>query len=135
MATSNSGFLLAAALALTVTAAAAEDLTVHPFFSANHIMQGCRGFVDPNSVRSPIEIEVGLCLGIIRGVASMGVSLSASPATRASAPALCLDIPYGPTIDQFVKVVVAYIEARPARMHEQFEGLTLEALRAAWPCR
>src|SRR5258708_1979768 len=73
MAISNSGFLLAAALALTVTAAA-EDLTVHPF-------------------------------------------------------------PYGPTIDQFVKVVVAYIEARPARMHEQFEGLTLEALRAAWPCR
>jgi hypothetical protein len=66
---------------------------------------------------------------------TMGVSLSALPATRASAPALCLDIPYGPTIDQFVKVVVAYIEARPARMHEQFEGLTIEALRAAWPCR
>src|SRR5258708_36023523 len=131
----KSGLLFGAALALTVTAAAAEDLTVHPFFTADHIMQGCRGCVDPNSVRSPIEIEVGLCLGIIRGVASLGVSLSALPATRASAPALCLDIPYGPTIDQFVKVVVAYIEARPARMHEQFEGLTLEALRAACPRR
>src|SRR5260370_561694 len=51
----KSGLLFGAALALTVTAAAAEDLTVHHFFTADHIMQGCRGFVDPNSVRSPIE--------------------------------------------------------------------------------
>jgi hypothetical protein len=33
-----------------------------------------------------------------------------------------------------VRVVVAYIEARPARVHEDFRNLALEALREAWPC-
>jgi hypothetical protein len=38
------------------------------------------------------------------------------------------------TLNQQVKVVISYIEARPARMHEPFRDLALEALRAAWPC-
>src|SRR5258708_9926592 len=31
--------------------------------------------------------------------------------------------------------IIAYIEARPTRMHESFNDLALEALRTAWPCR
>jgi hypothetical protein len=30
--------------------------------------------------------------------------------------------------------VVKYIDDRPARMHENFKVLAIEALRAAWPC-
>src|SRR5260370_36788925 len=78
----KSGLLFGAALALTVTAAAAEDLTVHPFFTADHIMQGCRGFVDPNSARSPIEIEGGLCLGITRDAPPMAATFARLPAPR-----------------------------------------------------
>jgi hypothetical protein len=33
------------------------------------------------------------------------------------------------------RVVVAYIEQRPARMHEKFGLLAVEALQKAWPCR
>jgi hypothetical protein len=34
-----------------------------------------------------------------------------------------------------VRVVIAYIEARPSRMHENFDLLALEALRTTWPCK
>src|SRR5262245_43854225 len=48
---------------------------------------------------------------------------------------LCVDPPDGVTRGQLVRVVVADIEARHARMHESFRKLALEALRTAWPCR
>jgi hypothetical protein len=32
-------------------------------------------------------------------------------------------------------VVVAYIERRPQRMHEDFGVLAVEALHEAWPCK
>jgi hypothetical protein len=38
-------------------------------------------------------------------------------------------------IIQMTRVVVQYIDRRPARMHEDFDALALEALRAAWPCK
>jgi hypothetical protein len=48
-------------------------------------------------------------------------------------------IPYdgtpGPTNGQFMRVVVQYIDQRPARLHENFHNLAHEALRAAWPCK
>ena len=48
---------------------------------------------------------------------------------------ICVDFPPGVTNSQKIKVVIAYIEARPARLHESFVDLALEALRAAWPCK
>ena len=38
------------------------------------------------------------------------------------------------TYEQAVRVVVAYIDQRPARAHETFEFLAFEALERAWPC-
>jgi hypothetical protein len=46
-----------------------------------------------------------------------------------------LCIPNAVTNGQMVRVVVKYIEDRPARMHENFKALAVEALRAAWPCK
>jgi hypothetical protein len=37
--------------------------------------------------------------------------------------------------EQRIRVVVAFIDARPARMHEDFRQLALEALMGAWPCK
>ena len=36
---------------------------------------------------------------------------------------------------QVIRVIVAYIDKRPERMHEDFALLTLEALKNAWPCK
>jgi Rap1a immunity proteins len=35
---------------------------------------------------------------------------------------------------QGVQIVVKYIDARPARLQENFNKLAAEALRQAWPC-
>jgi Rap1a immunity proteins len=43
--------------------------------------------------------------------------------------------PKGVTSGQALRVVVTYIDAIPARMHENFKYLAVEALRAAWPCK
>jgi Rap1a immunity proteins len=43
-------------------------------------------------------------------------------------------MPPGVTYEQGVRIVIAYIEARPRRLHESFGLLAREALMAAWPC-
>jgi Rap1a immunity proteins len=48
--------------------------------------------------------------------------------------ALCIDIPQGVTLEQMTRVVVAYIDKRPERMHEYFTDLALQALQFVWPC-
>ena len=47
----------------------------------------------------------------------------------------CIEYPKGSTVNQGLRVVVRYIEARPQRMHESFAFLAIEALHNAWPCR
>jgi len=47
---------------------------------------------------------------------------------------MCINEP-NTTVGQEVRVVVAYIDARPARMHEPFIALALESLQKAWPCK
>jgi hypothetical protein len=123
----------AAALALTVTAAkAAED-----FDSANYYLPGCQEFVVRNGA---ISARSGLCGGVVRGIVYMGkdqslLQLDYSSLQSAVVWVYCLDVPYKVTVAQAVRVVVSYIEARPARMHEPFNDLALEALREAWPCK
>lgn len=48
-------------------------------------------------------------------------------------PKVCA--PGAVTKGQALKVVVQYIDQRPARMHEDFMKLAVEALQAAWPCK
>jgi hypothetical protein len=109
------------ALALTVTVAQAEP----DLHSANYLLPFCRGF---GELKSSVPFEQGRCAGIISGIAYMGSAVEASSR-------VCLNIPEAVTPGQAVKVVVAYIDARPAQMHERFVGLAFEALRAAWPCK
>jgi hypothetical protein len=44
-------------------------------------------------------------------------------------------VPRTVTNNQAVRVVVKYIDDRPARLHENFKALAEEALMAAWPCK
>jgi hypothetical protein len=110
-----------AAVAISAAAgAAAED-----HWSANYQLPGCKAFLATNS--SVPFLSQGKCLGLIEGIAFMAV-------TSDVLDWRCAAIPDEVTGGQLVRVVTSYIEARPARMHEQFETLALEALINAWPC-
>ncbi len=113
------------ALALTTTATSAQ---------VNEMMPHCRNALDP---KSPENLYAqGACVGTIVGIAFVAVSLNAlSPSDENVRRELCVNPPATGTRGQLVRTVVAYIDARPARMHENFGVLALEALRAAWPCR
>jgi hypothetical protein len=124
----KSGLLLGAALALTATTASgAENIN-----TANVMLPACKNYLDPRS-RDDIELQ-SYCLGVVRGIsrALVGALPSLDDDIRRN---MCLNIPAEAAVTQGVRVVVAYIEARPSRMHESFYVLVLEALRTAWPCR
>ena len=132
--------LIGAALAFTITAAGAE---VEFIESANFMLPGCRSFVD-HKLDNPDR--QGLCLGIIRGLDHEGMlarillGLARKNGETGSTlevlrTSLCIDHPGEVTNGQMARVVTNYIESHPARMHEDFAVLALEALQAAWPCR
>jgi hypothetical protein len=109
--------LMVAVLLLSGSAAYAEE----DQNSANWVMPGCRAFAAPSPPLRKRDISVG------------GVCTGAVWAVRYLDTAVCS--PLQATADQAVRVVAAYIDARPARLHENFYLLAQEALRAAWPCR
>jgi hypothetical protein len=88
--------------------------------SANYVMSGCRDIA--NRTQSEY-LRYGLCVGVVRAILYFGSANFG----------ICF--PAGATVGQAIKVVTLYIDQRPARMHEQFEDLALEALQQAWPCR
>lgn len=94
--------------------------------SANYVMSGCRSVASPVSfskIRESKEdhYRMGFCSGIIVGLSYSGKSYG-----------ICF--PAGATSQQAVNVIVQYIDGRPKRMNENFMSLSVEALRAAWPC-
>jgi Rap1a immunity proteins len=93
----------------------AEDID-----SANYAMPACRE-VAMQVQSAPKTYARGSCMGIIETLRFTGSMLE-----------LCM--PNAVTNGQMVRVVVKYIDDRPARMHENFKALAIEALRAAWPC-
>ena len=100
------------AVAAGVTPAASQSV-----LDANWTMPGCRANLSPGSNEF---MKMGYCVGIISGIIY-------------AAPDVCA--PKGSNNEQSVRVVVAYIDRIPARMHEDFAKLAHEALRTAWPCK
>jgi Rap1a immunity proteins len=86
--------------------------------SANDVMKGCHAFIKKSDSDAFLK---GVCAGVAH-------ALSGIAWTRE----VC--VPSGVTVRQEVRVVAAYIDARPARLHEDFRQLALEALKDAWPC-
>jgi hypothetical protein len=87
--------------------------------SANSRMAGCHAFL---LAPTPPELlfDAGMCVGIVNGINF--TDLGVCP-------------PAGATSEQAVRVVVKYIDDRPAKLNENFKTLALEALRVAWPCK
>jgi len=102
--------------------------------SANTIMRGCRSLVSDSTIDDPTDsFLAGICAGTIDALAYEASMLTLSSAPAPHAEVFC--IPKETKIDQQIRVVVKYIEARPERMHERFALLALLALIEAWPCK
>ncbi len=120
--------IIGAMLALTVaTAGAAEDP------SANTFLPACKALMADKGLNAFQAFRAGACAGIIQGISMMGRLMRLNSPQEVQPG--CMDIPDAVTPQQQIRVVVRYIDARPARMHERFDGLAAEALVAAWPCR
>jgi hypothetical protein len=94
-----------------------------PEVSANYAMPGCRALVAHRVGTGDLATLQGYCGGVIVTIFAFGrTHLGICPPNESS-------------IEQAIRVVVAYIDARPARLHENFSLFALEALQQAWPCR
>src|SRR3954470_16500288 len=100
---------IAAVIAVLSVAPAAAQSS----WQANSILPGCRELMR----HTPQEpLEQGMCVGIVATLALIG-----RPAvTRNFLPGHRYCIPSGVNPEQALHVVLPYIEARPARWHEQF---------------
>jgi hypothetical protein len=85
-------------------------------YSVTYVMPGCRAFIKGGSLNS---FKQGWCSGLITGLAQMH--------RRCMPPQL--------TQRQLARGIVQYVNAHPARMHEDFRILAAEAMQAAWPCK
>jgi hypothetical protein len=96
-------------------------------FSANNLLEGCRRFLNTELSGPPLELlKDGQCIGSIGAVVYFAKVLT--PKARSCVP---VAIDRG----QVIRTVIAYIEARPQRMHEDLRALTVDALRSTWPCK
>jgi hypothetical protein len=113
-------WLLAAALLPSIADAQADRK------SANFMMPGCQQLLKPPKDPDPVDfVRSGHCAGLIEGLTYAAYASGGSETCRP--PSIVTDA-------QLVRVVLAYIEHRPQRMHEDFRKLALEALHEAWPC-
>jgi hypothetical protein len=122
-------------MALMVTAAqAAEDPE-----SANYILPGCRQVLARQRPSNFMVAQMMVCVGKVHSifvVLKMRRLFQDSLDRRdpGGARSLCSDPPENVTPEQMIRVIVAYIEARPAELHKDFDWLATLALAEAWPC-
>ena len=118
------------AIWLTVNLSAAHATAAAP---VEEILPGCKSMVavseGKSASRDPLlSFMSGRCYGIIEGVLGAGYAID-----------VCLPvgptIPEGPPIHQIMRVIINFIEAHPAKMHEGFMALAAQALRGAWRCK
>jgi hypothetical protein len=106
----------------TVSVAHAQDR----LYSANNLLPACR------TPSTSSQVSQGVCLGMIAILIETGRPASGLQITD---PVRRFCTPPEVSLGQAKQVAVSHIEARPARWHEDFPWLALEAFRAAWPCR
>jgi hypothetical protein len=84
--------------------------------SASSNIVGCRNYVASSTEELFLQ---GYCVGAIRALVEFAAGACA---------------PKAATNMQAARIVIQYIDARRARLHESFNKLAAEALRSAWPC-
>jgi hypothetical protein len=103
-------------------------------FDGNELLPKCATALrldDPAQLRRATWQEMfdrGYCQGVLAGVMAGSMHLSLAPAY-----VYCLPSFRTPT-SQIVRVVLAYLQTHPARLHLSHTTLVIEALRDAFPC-
>ena len=117
---------LASALAEPLARAEAQQADTN---SANYLLPACKNFLASGDSRPTYTSAFyqGVCVG---AVDTLHLLIRTLPETHFKA---CP--PTQVTTGQELRVIIAYIEARPQRMHENFRILAIEAMREAWPCK
>jgi hypothetical protein len=115
---------IAMALVMAISALAQEDKD-----SANYMIRYCRAAANNEPLTRPADAAMaGMCVGTIDGIALMMTEFPPEEKEKSSCP------PSKVKLEQIVRAVIAYIEARPERMNENFKTLVIEAIHNAWPC-
>jgi len=98
-------------------------------YSADYMLRYCRAAVSNEALTRPADATMeGMCVGIIDAIGFMMSEFPPQEKEKSSCP------PSKVTLEQTVRAVITYIEARPERMHENFKTLVIEAIHDAWPC-
>ena len=106
------------------TARAQEDKS-----SANYMLPYCRAAANNQSPTLTIDAVLqGMCVGIFDAIDFMMSEYPPEEQEYRSCP------PSDVILRQAVQMVIAYIDARPERMNENFKKLAIEAIHDAWPC-
>jgi hypothetical protein len=118
--------IAALVLALFAAALLTQDVDAQPDQeSANFYVPTCQKLLSGAQPTRGDAFDQGLCGGLIAGLSYTVKNL---PADLRACP------PSNATVGQKVRVVLAYVEHHPQRMHEAFQLLVLEAWHEAWPC-
>jgi hypothetical protein len=119
--------VVAFTLSLIAAGAASAQTEVE---SANYMLPGCRDYVrlinktaDPKTINA---FAAGNCAGRIEGLLILRDDLL---------PDIRFCKPPSVTTGQATQMVVNWLEANPARWHENFVLLAHGVFKRAWPCK
>ena len=101
---------------LITTPASAEAVSFY--------MPSCKDFINGKSENMFLQ---GVCVGLLEGIATFASKLPAE--SSRSCP------PDNVNAADLTKAVVKWFDEHQARWSEDFRSLSLEALRASWPCK
>jgi hypothetical protein len=106
-------------VATCIVAILTSCVTVHAEDSLNAkgYLAGCRDYLNHEG-----NVFSGRCVGFVEGVSVLN-----------DTGVFCA--PQFATTDQFIRLIVLYVEDRPDRMSEDFRKLAVEALQKSFPCR
>jgi hypothetical protein len=119
-----------AALAILVSPSAFAQSDAQPESrrkSAHFLLSACTGYMAGHQRIKDVNDAIlqGECGGIVKTLIFFSEKLP--PKAR-----FCM--PREVTNGQAVRVVIAFMDANPSRLHEDFKMIAGEALHNAWPC-
>jgi hypothetical protein len=97
--------------------------------SANYLLEGCRVVATGGTPTNNLMFQATMCMGELQAIKFFASSIGSPNSPVRACP------PREADVFQVAKVVVAYLDKNPARLHEVFLGLAYTAIAEAWPCK
>ena len=118
----------------TVAIAAAQTPWLSHAKTGNELLIQCRiaekSLDDPDPLPPEDQVEGAFCLGFVYGVAQVQNMLRYD----AKVPSARICLPQNATLEQLVHIVVKFLRENPNMTHQDATGLTMVALKGAFPC-